>query len=168
MAEEILLEAVDHRDGTVEYAAVGGAGHQQRFGAEHFGHFGQHGGAARRDQQVGKTADQRIRGNAGEAVGTAALQADFKFGNRNRFAFEALRLRGQFFEQFQPLFVLAAVILRFQETHARQVAAFEPRPETFERVVFAAERDDQHAARIGVLHQRGEDFRGHLMVAPEL
>ena len=68
----------------------------------------------------------------------------------------------------EPLFIFAAVVLRFEETDAGFVIAAEPFAEAFERVVLAPERGYQHAARVRMLHERGQQIRGHFMVAAEL
>ena len=56
------------------------------------GNSREHGGAAELDEQVGDVADGRIGGDAAEAVGAAALEADGERGEGRRRTFGAIGL----------------------------------------------------------------------------
>lgn len=76
MADEVVFEVVQHFRGFVENFAADAAVEQHPFRAEHFGDFCKHGASAARYHHVAEDADRRVRRDAGEAVGAAALHAD--------------------------------------------------------------------------------------------
>ncbi|MNS99523.1 hypothetical protein D3C72_1339290 [compost metagenome] len=86
MGNKILFEIVDHADGLIERRTIAAAAHQDPFGAKHLWHFSQYRGAAVGDQVVGKTAQQWVSGNAGQAVRSATLQSELQLAQFARLA----------------------------------------------------------------------------------
>ena len=142
--------------------------HQDRLGAEHLGDLGQDGRAALGDDPVGEHAQERVRRDAAEAVGAAALEADAEFRHGNILA-HVLRAHGEnLAELLQAVFDLVVHFLGDEHPHAAFVDRAHQFAEGVQLVILAAERDHQHAAGIGMVHHVGKDGAGILMVRPKL
>ena len=76
----VALPPADALDQLVGDFRRGGAAQQQLLGAVDLRGLGEDGGAAHADEEVGGGAEGRVGGDAGEAVGAAALQREAQLG----------------------------------------------------------------------------------------
>ena len=142
--------------------------HQDGFGAEHFGDFGEDRGAALGYDPVGEDAQERVGRYAGKAVGTAAFKADTQLAHRY-FHPAVLGCGGEDFAQLlKAVFDLVAHFLAGEHAHAGGLNGADEFAESVELVVFAAEADDEHAAGVGMMDHVGEDATGVFMVVAKL
>ena len=75
VAEVVLFEVVDETDGGLQNVIGDGTFHEQVLCSEHLRHLGQDGASTLRTEPVGEAAQQRVGGDAGEAVGATAFQS---------------------------------------------------------------------------------------------
>ena len=165
---EIPLEIVDQADGLLEDGTVLGAVHQDGLGAEHLGHFGEHGGAALCDEPVGKEAHERIGRDARKTVGAAALQPDAEVGQRQRPALVGAGLLDQLAADFESGSDLVLDLLSDEELHALVVPLADGLLEGRNLVVLAPETQDEYGTGIGMLHKSGKGAAGVGMVVAQL
>ena len=142
--------------------------HEYGLGAEHFGHLGENGSPPLLHEPVGEYSEKRIRGNAREAVGASALQADAQFAHRNILANIVLAGRINPAQTLKTIFDLVLDFLAGEHLHAAFVDRSYEFAEGIQLVVLAAEAHDQHAARIGMVHHVGEHLAGVFVVAAQL
>jgi hypothetical protein len=155
MVGEIALEAVHQADDFAKHARVGGAVHQQLLGAENLRNLGEDRGAARFGHDVAHPPDQRIGGEAGKAVRTAAFDAEHQLGKRRRLALRQAGGLDQRVDQRQPFLDF---VLRFLRAERSDIGGrIDLGQQRLHLVGFATQPDDQHAAGIGMAGQRGED-----------
>ena len=82
----VVLPPLDDADELLADLAGRGAAGQQVLGAVDLRRLAEDGGAALLDEQVGGVAERRVGGDAGIAVGAAALQRQHDLGDRHRLA----------------------------------------------------------------------------------
>ena len=139
VADEVVLEAVEHVRGLVEDFAADAAAEQHSFRAEHLGHFGEHGAAAARDYHVAEYADGRVRrDDAGEAVGAAALHAYDEAADGDGLALELRGVGGALFKQRAPCGEFVLNVLAGEEFYPLGVVVAELRDELVVLQIFAA------------------------------
>ena len=157
VVEEVALEVVHERDDVVEHALVGGALHQQMLGAEHFGDLREDRRAAGFGHAICDVTHERIRGDAGEAVGAAALQADRERGERAGLAPVLLRDRAPALRAPRALLRSSSSVACALNARMRAGSMSSDFGEQrVELIRFAAETDDEHAAGVGMHGERGE------------
>ncbi len=155
-------------DRLVEGGLVLAAVHEDGLGTEHLGDLGQDGRTALGDDPVGEHAQERVRRDAAEAVGAAALEADAEFRHRHVLAL-VLRAYGEdLAELLQAVFDFVVHLLGDEHPHAAFIDRAHQLAEGVQLVVLAAERDHQHTAGVGMMHHVGEDGAGILVVRPKL
>ncbi len=108
----------------VEHLATGGPLHQQLFGTKDFRNLGEHGSAAGLGDAIGDAADQRIRGDAAEAIGAAAFQTDDQIVETARYALVSL---GELHAVLQPLAIPLQFRLRWLAPRSNECARALPR-----------------------------------------
>ena len=138
VADEVVLEAVEHVRGLVEDLAADAAAEQHSLRAEHLGHFGEHGAAAARDYHVAEYADGRVRRDAGEAVGAAALHAYDEAADGDGLALELRGVLGALFKQRAPSGEFVLNVLAGEEFYPLGVVVAELRDELVVLQIFAA------------------------------
>ena len=138
VADEVVLEAVQHVRGLVEDFAADAAAEQHSLRAEHLGHFREHGAAAARDDHVAEDADGRVCRDAGEAVGAAALHAYDEAADGDGLALELRGVRGAFFKQRAPCGEFVLNVLAGEEFYPVRVVAAELCDELVVLQIFAA------------------------------
>ena len=168
VADEILLEAVDHLDGLLEHLLILAAVHQEALGAEHLRDLGQHGGAAAGAQHIAETADGRVGGDAGQAVRAAALHADDQLACGDRLALELPGVGGQLLQNLAACYQLILDILTGQELDAVVVVLAQLSQKLVMGQVLAAQRQHQHGTGVGVAGQRGQQLAGLCVVVAGL
>ena len=111
MVDKIALEVVNHRHRLLKGRLIATAAHQDTFRAEHLRYLGQHRGAAVSDHLIGETPQQRVGGNAGETVRSAALQAELQLAQLARLALVMAHRLIQGAQMLQPCFHFVVVLL---------------------------------------------------------
>ena len=86
MSDKVLFKIINHRHQLAKRLFIATVAHQQLLGAEHFRHFGQHGGAAVGNQIIREAAQHRVCGDAGQTVRAAALKTKLQFAQLTRLA----------------------------------------------------------------------------------
>ena len=160
VADEILLEAVDHLDSLLKDFLVLAAIHQETLGTKHFRHLGQHGGAAAGAQHIAETANRRVGGDAGQAVRAAALHADDQLAGGDRLALELSGVGGKLLQNLAACYQLILDILTGQELDAVVVVVAQLCQKLLVGQVLAAQGEYEHCARVGMAHQRGQQLAG--------
>ena len=164
MADEIILEVVEHGGRLVKHFAADAAAEQHALRAEHLGHLGQHGRAAARDHHIAERAHGRVCGHAGQAVRAAALHADDKVADRDRLAAELRRIRRALLKQRAPGRKLVLHILTGQELDAVCVIGAEFLEELVVLQILAPEAEHEHRTRVRMAHKRRKQLAGLRMV----
>ena len=168
MAQEVFLEVVDELDRLVEQLAVAAAVHQDSFGSEHLGYFGQYGGAALCHEEVGEQTQQRVGRDARKAVGTSALQPDTEFAQRDVLAY-VLRSPGvEFAQQLHAFLEFIVHLLGYHEPDALRVVFAQEFAECIRLVVFTSQPHDKYSSGIGVEHHVAQYLSGILVVVAQL
>ena len=168
MADEVFLEIVDEIDRLAEGRLILAAIHQDGLRAEHLRHLGQQRRAAVARQQIGRAAQQRVGGDAGQAVAAAAFEADDQLGSVHRLSLEGGGVGGQLVEEPHARFDFILHVLRDEEFHALGVVIAEHLLEFVYVVVFTAEAQHEHRARVRMAHHRGEQLLGVPVILAEL
>ena len=167
-ALKIALEVVDQAHGLSKQLFGAAAGHEDGLRAEHLRDLGQDGASAHRGQQVGEHADGGVRGDAGQAVRAAALEAHDQLVRRTGHAFIPAHPRRQFADQTDPFSQFIFHVLADQEADAALVVFAHVRSDLLNAAVFAAEAQQQHAARIRVNREIGKRLSRVLLVQSHL
>ena len=154
MADEVVLKAVEHVGGGVKDLLVLAAVEQDALGAKHLRHLGQYRRAAARDDHIAHATDRGVGGNARKAVGAAALKTDDQLGSRDGLTLGLLGEVGQLGQDLVALDLLVGNVLAGEETDALVIEVTELVEHLLMRAVFATERQEQHARRIGVTRER--------------
>ena len=168
MADEILFKIVDEIDCLAEGGFVLAAVHQDGFRTEHLRHFGQQCCAAVTGKQVGGTAQKRVGGDTGKPVASAAFKTDDQLAGGNGLTLELRGIGGQFVEQPHARLHLVLYILRDEELDAVGVVFAEYLFELGDIVVFAAEAQHKHCARVRMANHRREELLRVFMVFAQL
>ena len=168
VAAEVVLELVHHAERVVEGGLRVAAVEERGLGAEHLGDLGQDRGAAPRAEAVGDATDQRVGGDAAEAVAAAALHAEHQFARGDRLALELRGIRDELAHRFEAVLDFILHVLRVEKADALRVERAGFGEEGLERVVLAAEAEDQHRGGVRVADQAGEDPAGVAEVVAEL
>ena len=158
MTEEILLERVHHPHDVAIDGLGGGAIHQHSLGTEHLRHFGEQDGTACRRESIGDATDQRVRGDAAEPVGAAALVAEHQRGGWYRLASVVSHPIHELVQRRDARLHLVEHILRVEEADAAAVHVARFGEQGVELVVLAAETEHQHPPGIRVAHESREDL----------
>ena len=164
MADEVFLEAVDHVLSLAEHFLVDAAVHQEALGTEHLRHLGQHGGTAALAHHVGEATDGGVGGDAGQAVGAAALHAHHQVGHGDGLTLELTGVGCQLLQDIAGGGKLVLHVLAGQELDAVVVIIAQLGQELLVGQVLAAEGKHQNSGSIGVAHQRSQQFAGLCMV----
>ncbi len=168
MGDKILLEVVDHAHGTGKGCFVAAAAHQDALRAKHLRHFGQHRGAAVGDHLVGETPEQRVRGDAGQAVGTAALKAELQLAEPPRLTPVVAHCGVQLVQPLQPRFHLVVLLLADHKAYALRVELAQRLAEHVHLIVFTPQPNHQHRAGVRMAHHVLQHGAGVFMILPEL
>ena len=140
MREEILLEVVDQFHRLLEQFGRLTAVHQDGLCTKHLGHLGQNARAALCHQPVAELADERIGGDAREAVAAATLQAYAQLAGRNLCALIGSSLPVEVAQDGGSLSHLVAVdALCHQQFHTLAVVVAQHRHEVLRLVVLTAQ-----------------------------
>ncbi len=150
VVEEVAFEVIHYGDDAAKHVFTHGALHEQLFSAEDFGDLGEDRRAARGGHSIGHVTHERIRGDARESVGSAALQPDRERREWTGLALIAARDGDELFERCEALLGFVASALRGESTQARLVDAGHRGEQPVELVRFAAEPHDENAACIRV------------------
>ena len=164
VADEVLLEAVDHLLSLDEDIAVDAAVHQEALGAEHLRHFGQDGGAAPLAHHIGEAADGGVGSDAGQAIRAAALHADHQLTHGDGLTLELAGVSSQLLQDVAGGGELVVHVLAGQELHAVVVILAQLCEELLMGQVLAAQRQHQNGSGIGVADQSGQQLAGLRMV----
>ena len=92
VAGGVVLPPLDHADELLADVAAGGAAGEQVLGAVDLRRLRQDGRAAVAHELVHRRAQRRVGGDAGIAVGAAALQGEHELGRRHGFALHRVDL----------------------------------------------------------------------------
>ena len=165
---EVALKAVDQIHRFTEHLLVLAAVHQNRFGPEHLRHLGQDGTAALGDEQIGKAADDRIGRDAAESVRAAAFEAHHQLAGQTGHARLSAHMSGHLLQQPHRLRHLVLHLLAYQKTHAVRIVFLHIGTNLVNAAVFAAQPQQQHAARVGMRGQIRQQPAGILLILPHL
>ena len=168
VADEVILEAVDHVLSLDKNIMVDAAIHQEALGTEHLGYLGQHGGTAALAHHVGKAADGGVGGDAGQAVRAAALHAHHQIGHGDRLTLELPGIGSQLLEDIAGSGELVVHLLTGEELHTVVVVLAQLFHELIVLQVLAAQMQHQNGSSIGVAHQRSQQLAGLCMVVAGL
>ena len=171
VAQEVVLEVVDDGDDAVEDVARPAARCiSSRSAPKISGNLGQHRGAAGAGDAIGDRADERIRGDAAEAVRAAALQAD----RPDRSSAQgtrcvALRDLARALRRRAGLLRVSSSVACAAKERMRARSAFGNLAEQLlELIRFAAQAEDQHAAGVRMARERGDQLARAIEIAAEL
>ena len=121
VSNKVLLKVIDHGNQLAKRFFVTAVVHQQLLGAEHFRHFGQHGGTAVGNHVVGKTAQHRVGGNTGQAVRAAAFQTKLQLTQFTRLTLIVTHHVVQLVKMFNPRFHFVFLMLADHEVNALRI-----------------------------------------------
>lgn len=168
VADEVLLEAVDHLLRLDEDVVVDAAVHQEALGTEHFRHLGQDGGTAALAQHIGEAADGGVGGDAGQAVRTAALHAHDQPAHRDGLALELTGVSRQLLQDAAGGGELVVHVLAGQELDAVVVILAQLFDELVVLQVLAAQMEHEDRSGVRVADQRSQQLAGLGMVVAGL
>ena len=168
VADEVILEAVDHVLGLDEHFLIDAAVHQETLCTEHLGHLGQHGRAATLTHHVGEAADGGVGGDAGQAVRAAALHAHHQLRHGDGLALKLPGIGSQLLQDIAGGGKLVLHVLTGQELDAVVVVLAQLLHELIVLQVLAAQMQHQNGGGIGVAHQRSQQLAGLCVVVAGL
>ncbi len=168
VAQEVFFEIVHQAHDLIEHFLICRTLHQQPFRSEDFRNLRQNRGAAPRGDPVGDAPDERIRADAAEPVGAAAFDADAERFDSARLAPIAFGDLHELLDCTQAGLCLIRLSLCREGAHARALRIRQLGQQRLELIRFAAEPDDQHAARIRVLRKRRDEPARAVEIAAEL
>ena len=152
VGNEVLLEVVHHGNGLLKRRFVAAVAHQNTFRAEHLRHLGQHRRAAVGNHVVREATEHRVSGNAGEAIGPAALQPKLQLAQLARLAPVVAHHLVQLVQMLQARLHFVILVLTHHKMHALRVKLAQRVAEGVYLVVLAAQANHQHRARVRVAH----------------
>ena len=156
MPQEIFLEIVDQRHDVPEDRFIDRSTHQELLRAENLRHLGEDHPSAERRQPVGDAPDERVGGDPAQAVRAAAFVAEHEIGGGALHPRIALHRRRKLRHGFEPCIDLVRDLLAIEEPEPRAIDVSGEPEQAIHLIIFAAEPEHQHAARVGMAHQAGE------------
>ena len=168
IGSEVFLEVVDQINCLAEDRFVFRTVHKLNFSAEHFRNFREDGCSAIRNEKVGEAADNRVGGDAGESVGSAALETDLQLGGRALGAF----VFGDDLNEFLDLFHAGSDFIFFalcdDEAYTLRIVFADIRLQDCDIGVFTSETEYQNAAGIRMNDQVRKNASCVFLVAAHL
>lgn len=168
MGGEIALKVLDHLHRLTENGLVGAPLKEDGLSPEHLGHLGEDGGAPQGDEPVGETAHGGVGGNAGQAVGAAALHTHHQLRGADVLPPEGGGVPGQLAEQGSAGGNLILFLLTDQKLYPFAVPLPQFLLELVHGQVLTAQAQHQHAPGVGVADQGGQQLSGLGVVVPHL
>ncbi|SRN44165.1 Uncharacterised protein [Shigella flexneri] len=152
MGNKVLFEVVDHGDQFFKRCFVAAMVHQQLLCAKHLRHFGQYGSTAVSNHVVRETPQHRVSSNTRKTVRTTALQTKLQFAEFSWLAFIVAHHVIQLMQMLDPGFDLIILLLADHEMNAFRIDIAQRFTECGNLVVFTAQTNHQHCARVRVAH----------------
>src|SRR4051794_26035903 len=156
MREKVSLEVIHDGDERIKHHAILSAAHEQPLSSEDFRNLGEDCRPAGSDNHVAQASDERIGGEAGEAIRSATLEADDKLRNGRRLALSLRGLRNERLNRSNPDLDFVLFRLRLQRSDLCSKLLGNLMEERVQLVRFATEADNQHAARVRIAGERCE------------
>lgn len=126
--------------------------HQQLLCAKHLRHFGQYGSTTVSNHVVRETTEHWVGGNTGKTVRTAALQTKLQFAEFARLALVVAHHVIQLMQMRDPGLDFIILLLADHEMNAFRIDIAQRFTECGNLVVFTAQTNHQHCARVQVAH----------------
>ena len=160
-AQELGAQLVDHAEDLLSRLAADRTGRHNVLTARNARNFRHEHGTACGDHEIGHGPDNRVPGNGGRPVGTAALHAHNKPGQGARLAFQILRGPLHLADELTASglgFDGSALLLNEDGVHG--LAAADGDLQVKRPDLLTAEPHDEDAGHVGMLGKRGEGQHG--------
>ena len=168
VAQEVILEAVEHVGRFIKGLAADAAAQQHALRAEHLRHLGEHRAAAPGDHHIAEGTHSGVGSDAGQAVGAAALHADDQVADGNGLPVELAGVGGALLQQLTPSGKLVLHLLTGEELHPVGIIGAKLLHKLVVLEVLAAQAQHQDGAGVGVAGQGGQQLAGLGMIGASL
>ena len=169
VAQEILFEIINHRDGLLKELGRLATVHQNSLGTKHLWHLSQYAGTTLSHEPVAELAHKGIGGNAAKAIRATALQTNTQFADGHILA---TVLAGNSIELAQDLHtslnLVAINLLGNEQADTVFVVVAQEFHEVIGLVVLATQTQHQHGTGIRMEHNITEHLTGVLVVTAQL